>query len=71
MKIEYLAILVAALVICGMTLVSANSVAKESRWNREVLCIGILHNENNTARVDPRVLELCEGVGIFPTEGGE
>lgn len=43
---------------------AAGVAAREARWNREVLCIGILHNENNTARIDARVVDLCAKAGI-------
>jgi hypothetical protein len=38
--------------------------AQESRWNREVLCLGILGNLQNTAHADSRVVELCASVGV-------
>jgi hypothetical protein len=48
------------------TLLLTRSASQETEWNREVLCIGIITNEANTARNDPRLLELCDRVGIRP-----
>jgi hypothetical protein len=33
---------------------------------REILCIGIIENADNAARLDPRVVELCGDVGVKP-----
>lgn len=44
--------------------VTSYRAAVEARWNREVLCIGILGNSANNASSDPRVIELCSSVGV-------
>lgn len=58
-------VLVVAVAV-GVLLVTIQQARAESRWNREVLCIGILSNTENPAREVPRVQQLCADVGITP-----
>lgn len=45
-----------------MFIVSRQSGAPTA--TREVLCIGIVENTQNPARLDPRIQELCSDVGV-------
>lgn len=38
----------------------------ESRKNRELVCLAVLGNPSNPARLIPRVRTLCAGVGVGP-----
>ena len=52
---------------------TARNASTQTRGTREVLCIGIMYNETNTARFDERLGDLCAEVGVFPVPdtGGE
>lgn len=41
-------------------------LVEEARKNRELLCLGIMLNEANTARDNVQVMALCHEVGVTP-----
>lgn len=50
----------------GMLMFIVSRQTGQPTATREVLCIGIIGNTDNPARLDPRVLELCGDVGVKP-----
>lgn len=58
--------LIAVLLVFGLALAFGLPYygARESKLNRELLCIAIVGNDANTAHDNPRVLEICDTVGV-------
>lgn len=48
-----------------------NDAEDAVRNNRTVLCLAIIGNRSNIARDDPRVVQLCEAVGVRRSDFGE
>ncbi len=55
-----------AVVIVGYGAVRATDASQAANATQQLLCIGIMDNEMNTARDNPKVIELCEEVGVRP-----
>lgn len=68
-KLVQVAVAVALTFAIVATGIIARSSADATRETRQVLCIGIEHNTNNTAAIDPLVLDLCAQVGVYPASG--
>ncbi len=56
----------AAFLILGYGAVRATDASQAANATQQLLCIGIMDNEANTARDNPKVIELCEAVGVRP-----
>lgn len=63
---RYLLAAVMVAMLCTSIIIGGAVLREGTLGTRKVLCIGILHNETNTARTDPLVLRLCEEVGVRP-----
>lgn len=60
------ALILAALFLLFAASFFAHVASEASKGTRQVLCIGIEHNTQNTARLDPTVVRLCNEVGVSP-----
>ncbi len=60
-------IVVALLVgVVGLTLFVISRQTGDPYGTRRVLCIGIIRNTENTARLDPQLLKDCAAAGVYP-----
>lgn len=60
--------IIAVLLLCciGLTVLVISRQSGDPYRTSRILCIGILRNEDNTARHDPQLLADCAAAGIYP-----
>jgi len=59
-------IVVMLLAVAGLSILVISRQSGDPYRTSRILCIGILRNEDNTARHDPQVLRDCAAAGIYP-----
>lgn len=56
-------VLFIAIIVLTVTVAHARG---EVVSNRTLMCQSILNNTNNTARNDPTIIAICQGIGVTP-----